>query len=115
MQKSPFFKGINWRRLEEGLVSSPFKPVIKNDDSVENFDKIWTDLVTSQSCIHKVVPMRQNFELYKNTHDLEHWRMTKASDSVLHFLLKALPVLHRELKLVRGKMLLMLWHCLLRN
>ena len=47
VQKSPFFKGINWRKLEEGLVLSPFKPVIKNDDSVENFDKIWTDLVRS--------------------------------------------------------------------
>ena len=48
VQNSPFFKGLNWRKLEEGLLSSPFKPVIKDDDSVENFDKIWTDLVISE-------------------------------------------------------------------
>lgn len=48
VQRNPFFKGINWSQLEEGLVPSPFKPVIKNDDSVENFDKIWTDLVSFQ-------------------------------------------------------------------
>lgn len=40
----PFFKGIDWKLLESRDVPSPFKPKITSRDSVENFDKIWTDL-----------------------------------------------------------------------
>ena len=39
-----FFKGIDWKKLEDRDISSPFKPSIQSHDSVENFDKIWTDL-----------------------------------------------------------------------
>lgn len=40
----PFFKEIDWKQLEARSVASPFKPNIRSHDSVENFDKIWTDL-----------------------------------------------------------------------
>jgi len=39
-----FFQGIDWKQLETRDVASPFKPTITSHDSVENFDKIWTDL-----------------------------------------------------------------------
>jgi len=49
VQKHPFFRSMNWKQLREGAILSPFKPTVKEDDSVENFDKIWTDQVRSSS------------------------------------------------------------------
>ena len=43
IKKHPFFRSINWAKLEKGEVQSPFKPKIQSTKSVENFDKIWTD------------------------------------------------------------------------
>jgi p70 ribosomal S6 kinase len=43
IKKHPFFKTINWVKLERGEVQSTFKPTVKCSMSVENFDKIWTD------------------------------------------------------------------------
>ncbi|EFN50433.1 hypothetical protein CHLNCDRAFT_55895, partial [Chlorella variabilis] len=40
----PFFKSVDWRKLEGRQIVSPFKPSIKSIESVENFDRIWTDL-----------------------------------------------------------------------
>lgn len=42
--KHAFFKGVDWKKLQMRDVPSPFKPTIRSIDSVENFDKIWTDL-----------------------------------------------------------------------
>jgi p70 ribosomal S6 kinase len=39
----PFFKGINWTKLEARELESKFKPSVRSVCSVENFDKIWTD------------------------------------------------------------------------
>jgi p70 ribosomal S6 kinase len=44
VMKHAFFKGVDWAKLEARDVASPFKPTIRSMDSVENFDKIWTDL-----------------------------------------------------------------------
>lgn len=44
IMKHAFFKGVDWKKLENRQVASPFKPTIRSIDSVENFDKIWTDL-----------------------------------------------------------------------
>ena len=44
IMKHAFFKGVDWKKLEKREIASPFKPTIKSIDSVENFDKIWTDL-----------------------------------------------------------------------
>eukprot|EP00878_Enallax_costatus_P016535 GHUV01017348.1.p1 GENE.GHUV01017348.1~~GHUV01017348.1.p1 ORF type:complete len:478 (+),score=209.34 GHUV01017348.1:238-1671(+) len=43
VKKHPFFKSINWQKLEARQVESKFKPGVKCSMSVENFDKIWTD------------------------------------------------------------------------
>ena len=44
VMKHGFFKGVNWKKLEAREVPSPFRPTIRSIESVENFDKIWTDL-----------------------------------------------------------------------
>lgn len=66
VQKNAFFRGIHWKKLQEGQIASPFKPVIRNDDSVENFDKIWTDQVTHHPEIYwpqKMCPLRVQVQL----------------------------------------------------
>jgi hypothetical protein len=43
IKKHPFFKCINWAKLERREIESQYKPAVKCSLSVENFDKIWTD------------------------------------------------------------------------
>lgn len=43
IKKHPFFKTINWSKLERREIESKFRPTVKCSASVENFDKIWTD------------------------------------------------------------------------
>ena len=43
IKRHPFFKSINWAKLERREIVSSFKPSVKCCRSVENFDKIWTD------------------------------------------------------------------------
>jgi len=45
----PFFKGINWEKLMKREIPSPFRPAVKSNQSIENFDKIWTDLPPEDS------------------------------------------------------------------
>ena len=49
VMKHAFYKGVDWKKLEARDVLSPFKPTIRTIDSVENFDKIWTDLPVQDS------------------------------------------------------------------
>lgn len=43
IRKHPFFKSIDWVKLDERQIESKFKPGVKCCLSVENFDKIWTE------------------------------------------------------------------------
>ena len=45
----PFFGRVDWTALAEGQVASPFRPSLRQHDSVENFDRIWTDLAPEDS------------------------------------------------------------------
>mmetsp|Transcript_39476 Transcript_39476/g.100885 ORF Transcript_39476/g.100885 Transcript_39476/m.100885 type:complete len:385 (+) Transcript_39476:646-1800(+) len=49
VMKHQFFKSIHWGRLENRDVISPFRPQVASNRSVENFDKIWTDLTPEDS------------------------------------------------------------------
>lgn len=44
-----FFKKIDWKKLEARLIPSPFKPTLASSSSVENFDKVWTDMPPVES------------------------------------------------------------------
>ncbi|KAI8102271.1 hypothetical protein M9435_005877 [Picochlorum sp. BPE23] len=44
VKKHPFFKTIDWKKLDKRDIRSPFRPNLQSHESVENFDKIWTDL-----------------------------------------------------------------------
>ncbi|KAK9829756.1 hypothetical protein WJX72_007695 [[Myrmecia] bisecta] len=49
VMQHPFFGGIQWQALRERRIPSPFKPTVQHVDSVENFDKMWTDLAPEDS------------------------------------------------------------------
>ena len=39
-----FFADVDWAALAAAAVESPFRPTLRHDDSVENFDTMWTDM-----------------------------------------------------------------------
>jgi len=43
VKKHPFFRSINWKKLENLDIPSPFKPVVTGVACVNNFDKEYTD------------------------------------------------------------------------
>ncbi|KAL6753068.1 kinase-like domain-containing protein [Haematococcus lacustris] len=43
IRKHPFFKSINWARLEARQLPSKFVPEVSCSRCVNNFDKLWTD------------------------------------------------------------------------
>ena len=43
VKKHAFFRDISWDKLQKREVPSPFKPTIQDNNSVENFDKMWTE------------------------------------------------------------------------
>ena len=49
VKKHAFFKGIDWVKLEDRELVSPFRPKLEHHMSVENFDRIWTDLPAQDS------------------------------------------------------------------
>ncbi|KAI3425001.1 hypothetical protein D9Q98_008382 [Chlorella vulgaris] len=49
VMRHAFFKTVDWKKLELRQVPCPFKPTIKSNESIENFDKIWTDLPPTDS------------------------------------------------------------------
>lgn len=49
VKNHPFFKSIDWKKLDNRDIVSPFKPKLACHMSVENFDKIWTDLPPQDS------------------------------------------------------------------
>mgnify|MGYP002631930820 CR=1 FL=1 len=49
VMKHPFFKSVDWQKLKQRDITSPFRPKLDHHMSVENFDKIWTDLPAQDS------------------------------------------------------------------
>mmetsp|Transcript_22204 Transcript_22204/g.48489 ORF Transcript_22204/g.48489 Transcript_22204/m.48489 type:complete len:182 (-) Transcript_22204:1240-1785(-) len=43
VKRHPFFRSINWVKLERREIESKFKPAVNDNTDVGNFDKIWTD------------------------------------------------------------------------
>uniref|UniRef100_A0A061RC98 non-specific serine/threonine protein kinase n=1 Tax=Tetraselmis sp. GSL018 TaxID=582737 RepID=A0A061RC98_9CHLO len=64
VMRHPFFKAIKWDMLLRREVPSPFKPLVKNAQSVENFDKIWTDLPAEDS--PGTTPDHPNLDTFKD-------------------------------------------------
>ena len=42
-------RSLSWEKLQNRDVSSPFRPKVGHVDSVENFDKLWTDMAPEDS------------------------------------------------------------------
>mmetsp|Transcript_14126 Transcript_14126/g.34838 ORF Transcript_14126/g.34838 Transcript_14126/m.34838 type:complete len:551 (-) Transcript_14126:1063-2715(-) len=49
IKKHPFFKTINWAKLEKREVESKFKPEVTCARDIKNFDKLWTDQKPEES------------------------------------------------------------------
>ena len=64
IRKHPFFKGIDFKALEEKKLQAPFKPILEDSFDVRNFDEEFTseDLVSSE------IP-EKNMELIKQNQD----------------------------------------------
>lgn len=71
-----FFRHVDWKALKERTVPSPFRPTIKSPDSVENFDKIWTDLPAHES---PCTTPNEGSSLEKNHHHFEGFTYEAAS------------------------------------
>ena len=42
LKEHPFFKSIDWRLLAAKQITPPFKPMVESDESVSNFDPLFT-------------------------------------------------------------------------
>ncbi len=48
IKRHPFFKSINWGKLDRREIESKFKPAVDDHRDTQNFDKLWT---VSEECI----------------------------------------------------------------
>ena len=64
IKKHPFFKGMDFKALEEKKIEAPFKPILEDSLDVRNFDEEFTseDLVSSEIT-------EKNMELIKRNQD----------------------------------------------
>ena len=64
IKKHPFFKGMDFKALEEKKIEAPFKPVLEDSLDVRNFDEEFTseDLASSEIT-------EKNMELIKRNQD----------------------------------------------
>jgi len=42
LKEHPFFKSIDWKMLANKQITPPFKPMVESDESVSNFDPLFT-------------------------------------------------------------------------
>ena len=73
IKKHPFFKGIDFKALEEKKIPAPFKPVLENSLDVRNFDEEFTseDLVSSEIPEKNMEFIKKNQEKFDDFDDDE--------------------------------------------
>ena len=64
IKKHQFFKGMDFKALEEKKIEAPFKPVLEGSLDVRNFDEEFTSEDLASSEINE-----KNMELIKNNQD----------------------------------------------
>jgi len=71
IKKHPFFKGIDFKALEEKKIPAPFKPTIKDSLDVSNFDEEFTseDLASSEITEKNMDFIKQNQEKFDEFDD----------------------------------------------
>ena len=69
--KHPFFKGVDFKALEEKKVTAPYKPVLENLYDVSNFDEEFTseDLVSSEINEKNMDLIKQNQSKFDDFND----------------------------------------------
>jgi serum/glucocorticoid-regulated kinase 2 len=71
IKKHPFFKGIDFKALEEKKIPAPFKPVFKDSYDVSNFDEEFTseDLASSEINEKNMALIKKNQEQFDEFDD----------------------------------------------
>ena len=49
IKKHPFFREIDWEKMERLEVEPPFKPMVTDGEDVTNFDKMYTEEIIKAS------------------------------------------------------------------
>ena len=73
IKKHPFFKGMDFKALEEKKIPAPFKPVLEDSFDVRNFDEEFTseDLVSSEIPEKNMELIKKNQEKFEEFDDDE--------------------------------------------
>ena len=64
IKKHPYFKGMDFKALEEKKIEAPFKPILEGSLDVRNFDEEFT----SEELVSSEIP-EKNMELIKKNQD----------------------------------------------
>lgn len=59
MKEHPFFKGVNWEQVKNKELDPPFRPRVKGEEDVANFDKMYTEERIQESMNSAVVNSHQ--------------------------------------------------------
>ena len=73
IKKHPFFKGIDFKALENKKIKAPFKPVLENSFDVRNFDDEFTseDLASSEITDASMEFIKKNQDKFEGFDDDE--------------------------------------------
>ncbi len=71
IKKHPFFKGVDFKALEEKKVEAPFKPILEDSFDVQNFDEEFTseDLVSSEITEKNMDLIKRNQDQFDDFND----------------------------------------------
>ena len=65
IKKHPYFKEIDWEKLEKREILPPFVPKIKNDTDVGYFDKMFTNEKITNSLIELTNSSEKDNTIYE--------------------------------------------------
>lgn len=69
----PYFHGLNWKELEEGTITPPFKPSLVDEFDVTNFDQNFTNVI-AQSPAGSIDPTdNETFKNFSFIRDSPHF------------------------------------------
>ena len=69
IKSHPFFKGMDWEKMNQQKIDPPFRPRVRNEEDVTNFDKIFTDEKIQESINSNLVGSNQFLKFDGFTYD----------------------------------------------
>ena len=65
VKRHEYFKGVNWKHILEKKVKPPFKPLIRGESDISNFDRMFTD-EDPNSSKNSLFPTYNKCDIYEN-------------------------------------------------